>query len=132
MRKRDYAAEYQRRLARAREFGYSRAVARGHAPRGIAGARLARILGIEPGSPIVGRPPAPPSPKGTLNFRQKLERAGFRDFLREQRELWLERETALPRKRRQRVSVSQEQFITEALRAKHSEREAYTAWFSPK
>jgi hypothetical protein len=132
MRKRDYRAEYQRRLARAHEFGYSHAVARGHAPRNTAGIKLAAILGIQPGDSIIGRPPAPPSPPGTANFREKLEAAGFTDFLREQRALWLERETRLPPKRRRRASVSQQMFIIEALRSQHSEREAYTAWFSPK
>ena len=51
-KKRDYAAEYKRRVARATAKGYSRAIARGHAPRGVIGIRLATKLRVPVGTYI--------------------------------------------------------------------------------
>ena len=48
-RKRDYAAEYARRIARAQEKGYSKSVARGHAPRGTFGIKRSRELNVPVG-----------------------------------------------------------------------------------
>lgn len=55
-RKRDYKAEYQRRIQRAKEKGYSKAVGRGH-PRQRKGKhelgiRAAQLLGLPPGTDI--------------------------------------------------------------------------------
>ena len=53
-RKRNYAREYARRLERAQQLGYSRAVARGH-PRktkGEIGLRRAHRMGLRPGATI--------------------------------------------------------------------------------
>jgi hypothetical protein len=49
MAKRNYAAEYARRIARAKEKGYSKAVARGHARRGEFGLKRSRELNVPPG-----------------------------------------------------------------------------------
>lgn len=50
--KRDYAAEYKRRVARATSKGYSRAIARGHAPKGVIGLSLAAKLRVPVGTEI--------------------------------------------------------------------------------
>ena len=57
-RKRNYRAEYQRRIARAQLKGYSKAVARGHPPKGKAGLRAADFLGIKPGDELQELKPA--------------------------------------------------------------------------
>lgn len=51
-RKRDYKAEYQRRIQRALEKGYSRRVARGHPARNELGIRAAAFVKERPGTPI--------------------------------------------------------------------------------
>ena len=51
-RKRNYAAEYARRIARAKEKGYSKSVARGHARKGEAGIKAAKFLGVKAGADI--------------------------------------------------------------------------------
>jgi hypothetical protein len=54
-RKRDYAAEYARRLKRALDKGYSRSVARGHAKKGEISIARARKLGVNAGGFITGK-----------------------------------------------------------------------------
>jgi len=129
---RDYKVEYQRRLARAQERGYSRSVARGHAPKNIAGIKLARILNVKPGSDVDSRPRQSRSELGSASFQQRLERAGFVNFIAEARKRYLERETSLGRREITKLSTSQEQFVQVVVESGHSEKEAYTAWFSPK
>jgi hypothetical protein len=51
-RKRDYKAEYQRRIQRAQEKGYSKRVARGHPRRKELGIRAAATLGLPPGTDL--------------------------------------------------------------------------------
>ena len=50
--KRDYAAEYKRRIARNVGKGYSRAIARGHAPKGVIGISLGAKLRVPVGTEI--------------------------------------------------------------------------------
>jgi len=140
-RVRDYAAEYQRRLNRAREFGYDKATARGHAKKGRAGIKLAKVLGIEPGQRISRRPPQPPAQPGFPTFEQRLTEAGFRDFLKDARAEYLRR---LKRQRKfpkgeapsnddiEYLVTSKEDFVQAVYEAEQSERDAYTAWFSPR
>lgn len=134
-RKRDYRAEYQRRVARAAERGYSKAVARGHAPKGVAGIKLAKVIGVKPGQSIRKRPPQPPVSKGEPTFEERLTAAGFASFIEESRKDYLRR---LPKKVRPSeedidyLVTSQEDFVQVIFDAEHSEAEAYTAWFSPR
>jgi len=50
--KRDYRAEYRARISRAKERGYSVAIARGHTPKGVIGLSLAAKLGVPVGTEI--------------------------------------------------------------------------------
>ncbi len=134
-KQRDYKAEYARRVARAAERGISRSVARGHARKGSAGIKLAKILGIKPGDSIDSRPRVPrPSPEYVgPSFEERLEAAGFGSWLVEQRRRVLRREVPeLSGAAIKRVSTRQEEFVQIIMEAVHTEREAYTQWFSPK
>lgn len=51
-RKRDYAAEYKRRVARARSKGFTMDIARGHPREGTVGLKLARKIGVPVGTEI--------------------------------------------------------------------------------
>jgi len=134
-RVRDYRAEYQRRLARAKERKLPKDVARGHPRKGRAGIKLAKVLGIKPGAKIRSRPAQRPAQPGFPTFEQRLTDAGFRDFLKDARAEYLRR---LPRKHRPSkddipyLVTSQEDFVQAVFEAEHSEQEAYTAWFSPR
>ena len=140
-RARDYRAEYQRRLARAKERGYSKAVARGHATKGRAGIKLAKVLGIKPGQKVNKRPPQPKAEPGFPTFEERLTAAGFRDFLKDARAEYLRR---LKRQRKfpsgeapseddiGYLVTSKEDFVQVVYEAEQSERDAYTAWFSPR
>ena len=134
-RVRDYKAEYQRRLARAKERKIPKDVARGHPRKGRAGIKLAKVLGIKPGAKIRSRPKQAPAAPGFPTFEERLTAAGFRDFLKDARAEYLRR---LPRNARpskdeiEQLVTSQEDFVQAVFAAEHSEREAYTAWFSPR
>ena len=141
-KQRDYKAEYARRVARAAERGYSKSVARGHAPKGVAGIKLAKTIGVQPGQRISERPAAPTPQPGQPTFIDRLTAAGFRDFLKEAREEYLRNLLkkhpeirAGMREEGQTIaslSTSREEFVQRVFEAEHSEREAYTAWFSPR
>ena len=133
-RTRDYKAEYARRVARAKKLGIPRSVARGHARKGTAGIRLASILKIKPGDSIVDRPrqPRPTDDYVGPSFAERLEAAGFGSFVVEQRRRVLRRDTELNGAAIKRVSTRQEEFVQVIMEAVHTEREAYTQWFSPK
>jgi hypothetical protein len=134
-RKRDYRAEYKRRLARAAEKGYSKAVARGHAPKGIAGIKLAKVIGLNPGQPIRKRPPQPPLAPGAPTFEERLTAAGFASLIQESRKDYLRRLPKTIRPAEDEIDylvTSQEDFVALVYEAEHSEAEAYTAWFSPR
>ncbi len=134
-KQRDYKAEYARRIARAAERGIPVSVARGHARKGLAGIKLAKILGIKPGSPVADRPriARPALDYVGPSFEERLEAAGFGSWLVEQRRRVLRREVPeLSGAAIKRVSTRQEEFVQIIMEAVHTEREAYTQWFSPK
>lgn len=141
-KQRDYKAEYARRIARAAERGYSKSVARGHAPKGVAGIKLAKVIGVKPGERISQRPPAEPAKPGQPTFVERLTEAGFRDFIAEAREEYLRRVLKKHPEIRKELredgitlkdlSTSREEFVQVVFEAEHSEKEAYTAWFSPR
>ena len=122
-KQRDYKAEYKRRIARAKEKGYSRAVARGHARKGEAGIRAAKFLGVPVGSDIEGvvrkdkrrvfgrKIPRREPGEGPLEYEERLtesQQKPERDFK------W----------------TSQDEFIESLIALGLTEREAYTHWFS--
>lgn len=134
-RKRDYRAEYQRRIARAKEFGYSKSVARGHPRKGIAGIKLAKVLKIEPGQEIASRPAFKRPTETGSTFEQQLIGAGFKHFLTEERKRVIVRELndpTIPAKELEVIATTQIEFLNRMMDVNHSEREAFTLWFSPK
>lgn len=139
-RKRDYRAEYKRRVERAKERGLPRSVGRGHAPKGVAGIKLAKVLGIKPGESIHSRPRSPPrKAPSEPTFEERLEAAGFHNFIEEARAEYLRRMTKkLPKNERlteediEQLVTSREDFVQAVFESAHSEKEAYTAWFSPR
>lgn len=134
-KKRDYKAEYARRIARAAKLGIPKSIARGHVRSGYAGIRLAGILKIPVGSLIADRPrvPKPAVDYVGPSFEERLEAAGFGSWLVEQRRRVLRREVPeLSGAAIKRVSTRQEEFVQIIMEAVHTEREAYTQWFSPK
>lgn len=106
---RNYAAEYARRIARAKERGYSKDVARGHAPKGTIGIARANKLGVKPGFVIGGR-------RGKGFVATSASRA---ENLRE-----LGLDGVIPTK------TSLNEFVRLLKEAQFTEREAYTLWWS--
>lgn len=138
-RQRDYRAEYQRRVARAKERGLSKAIGRGHAPKGRAGIKLAKVLGIKPGERTSKRPPQPRAEPGFPTFEERLEAAGFRNFIQDARIEYLRRlnrkrpkDEKLSKDEIEDIATSKEDFVQTVFESAVSEREAYTAWFSPR
>jgi CRISPR/Cas system-associated protein Cas5 (RAMP superfamily) len=132
-KQRDYKAEYKRRLERGASRGVSKSIARGHPPNGVIGFKLAKLLGVKPGTKVEKRPKYKRPKKETRTFEQILEDSGFRNFLTEARKEVLRRETDIDNEDEiESIATSQEEFITVIMNSAHSEKEAYTSWFSPK
>jgi len=121
---RNYAAEYKRRLERAAKLGYSRAVARGHAPKSKYGIKEARKAGRRPGVPKGSQPTE------SEVFQAELFGKGFRNPREEARKERL-RQRGIKEERIDQVITSQAKFIRVALKAGLTEKEAYSLWFSP-
>lgn len=128
-RQRDYKAEYANRVRLAELRGYSRSVARGHANPEVVGVKLARALGVKPGSLKSERPSFVPKKEGET-LQERLEAAGFKHYFRERREEWLKSNADITNVRF--TATTREEFLTVAMNAGLSEREAYDLWFSPK
>ncbi len=142
-RKRDYAAEYKRRIERAAKKKIPRDVARGHAPKGKAGIKAARFLGIRPGEPLRAIDPELFSNWEKIReqvardarrvFGQKPKRgsAGDEDFAAEY-ELRLNELIEERGNKQGRFSWEDERrFVGEMRAMGATERQAYTFWFSP-
>ena len=107
-RKRNYKAEYKRRLARAKKLGYSKTIARGHARVGEVGIKRAKELGIKP-----------------VVIIRKKSRKGFRHTTRTRKRDLKKRGITFE------IDVTdQDEFIATLLNAGFTERESYTLWFS--
>lgn len=151
-RKRDYSAEYKRRLARANELGYSKALARGHAGKDRLGLRASKFLGLEPGHIVRGTPRA--TLERLLESRYDFERTRrtvrkelarvLRVTQTEAREelvkvkgenandYGLRREDVLADAKPSDLPITSElDFVQSMLTLGFTEREAYTLWFSP-
>ena len=131
-KKRDYAAEYKRRVDRAIKAGLPKSVGRGHPNKGIVGIREAKFLNIEAGSvrEIIRNRSAIEAPRKP--FVQELYDAGFRNFLVEARKEVLRTKAKAKEQDARRGSVSQEKFLELILDYVPTESEAYSLWFSPK
>jgi len=133
---RDYRAEYQRRLVRAKERGYSKDVARGHARRGTLGLRAAQRarrsgFDVSAGESIAG------------SLRDSIERAIARDAKRvfgrkpkrrkgEEPFIYEERlQGAQKKPERQFAWTDEQEFKDYIVSLGLTERDAYTFWFSP-
>jgi hypothetical protein len=115
-KKRNYAAEYKRRIARATAKGYTRDIARGHPKKGSFGIKAAKFLKVDPG----------PKP----SFEQSLKLAGFTNLLEDTRKAYLKRIKAkVKRGELSLVVTSQEEFIQVVMETEYSANEAYSAWF---
>lgn len=138
-RKRDYAAEYKRRLARGRKRGYSASIARGH-PRqtlGEIGIRRARSMLL-------------PGPVSIIRTRTET-RHGYRPtyaaIRRRLESLNLKLLAGVLKGKRGKIPIAwirprtgnpyldedetRDRFIDALTRWGFSPREAYTLWFSP-
>lgn len=128
-RQRNYKAEYARRVQLAELRGYSRSVARGHPKGDVIGVKLAKALGVRPGTLKTARPAFVPVRAGE-SLQERLEAAGFKDYFVERREEWLKNNSDITNVRF--TATTREEFLTVAMNAGLSEREAYDLWFSPK
>lgn len=158
-RKRNYRAEYRKRISRAKARGLSRAVGRGHAPEGVLGIKAAEFLSLRPGAVVrvkagksvksivaadakrvfKGRKPKRGryNPKtGKVVSRRKGESS--LDYY-ERTEGW-EGESpdeyqlrleGIMRKRGAFAWEDEKRFLGQMKALRVSEREAYTHWFSP-
>lgn len=119
---RNYAAEYARRIARAKQKGYSKSVARGHARKGEAGIKTAQFLGIKPGADldkiiaadarkVFGRKPKRESGEAPVQYEEKLRE--------------------MQRQRGRFEWTDEAAFIAAMNNLGLTERDAYTHWFSP-
>lgn len=140
-KKRDYRAEYKRRIERALKLGYSRAIARGHPKtetvsyRGKDGSkkkrkrvvelglRAARFLGERPGEridKIVAR-------DAKYTFGKKPKR-GYQD----KNEIYYQMRLEEMERRQGTFDWTNEaKFIEQMLALGLTERDAYKNWFSP-
>ena len=138
-RKRNYKAEYARRIQRAKDRGYSKSVARGHANKREAGINAAKLLGVKPGTDLdalIGRDARrvfgfkPRIVKGTGKPSKGLFGTGGAraDEFAPEYQLIL----AEYAKRDGLFDWSNEaRFIEQMQAIGMTERDAYTHWFSP-
>ena len=131
MAQRNYRAEYQRRIERAKVKGYSKSVARGHAPRGVAGLRTAKFLGLEPGESL-GL--APRDKRGRLKIVVEDARRTFGEKPVRERgdtpESYAEKLAELQERKGKFEWSNEPAFVAMMLKLGLTEREAYTHWFS--
>lgn len=135
-RKRDYRAEYKRRIERALEKGYSRSVARGHARKGRknkGGYRRGAELGIKAAAAVGQKPGADLdsiiAKDAKYVFGRKPKRKAKDDAGASDYQLRLEE---LARRDGGRFDwLSEANFIRQMRALGLSEREAYNHWFSP-
>lgn len=132
-KKRDYKAEYARRLERARKLGYSKAVARGHAKLDEMPIKLARKARVKPGSSVKEY-------NTFLEMRKKTRAEKKKVFGRVVKrtedqpdtvtfEAYLEEQSKHP-ERGQFNWTNEGEFIRQMQELGFDERQAYNFWFS--
>ena len=127
-RQRDYRAEYKRRIDRALSRGYTRAVARGHAPAGVVDIARAKKSGLPVGAVFVRR---------RADVRHDYVPTGIERRRRlEQLDLPLGDPSWYNSRKRQLISPGEydgkrEAFVAWLVQNGLQSREAYTLWFSP-
>ncbi len=145
-RKRDYAAEYARRLARAAEKGYSKSVARGHAPKGTVSITRAKQLKVPPGFVIFRAKPRKGFKATAKSRTENIRKLGYdpRDVTSRIRSPFKERNPEVIRLMKEGLSeqaairqasdlgetTTADQFAELLQQAGFTEREAFTLWFS--
>jgi hypothetical protein len=131
-RKRDYRAEYKRRLERAKAKGYSKDVARGHPKKGRAGIRAANFLRIPVGSSI-GLEERDTRGRVKIVVDDARKRFGRRPKRKRGETIadYEERLIEMQRRRGSRFEWTDEfDFIRSMTELGLTERDAYTHWFS--
>lgn len=119
---RNYAAEYARRIARGKQKGYSKSVARGHARKGEASLKTAKFLGIKPGADldkiiaadarkVFGVKPKRVSGEGPVQYEEKLRE--------------------MQRQRGRFEWTDEAAFMAAMENLGMTAQDAYTHWFSP-
>lgn len=133
MKKRDYAAEYRRRIDRAQAAGYSKSVARGHPKRNEVSLRIAKRLKIPPQETAL-----------IAAAKQKIKRGVRRDKVRVfgsrvKRKRKVHPDTVTYEKFLQQKQQQEErkfdwtdeyEFVRQMMLLGFDEHEAYTLWFS--
>jgi hypothetical protein len=142
-RKRDYAAEYKRRLEHGKARKLSPEIARGHVKRGKAGILAARFLGIRPGEPLQPineddfdqwkrlRALVAKDARRVFGTKPKRFSEGDDDYAAEY-QLRLQELAAEHGGPEGRLAWEDERhFVAQMQAAGATERQAYTFWFSP-
>lgn len=133
MKKRNYAVEYKRRIARGKARGYSKAVARGHALQGTLGIRAAKFLGESPGFKVKVKPGSKRSLRDAVLrdaeyvFGEAPVR-GFDDGSAPEYQLRLEQLASRPGVFNWQ---NERAFVEKMMALGLTERAAYSHWFSP-
>lgn len=112
-RKRDYRAEYRRRIANAVKRGFTRSQARGHARKAelsLSAAKIEQKVGKD-AKRVFGRKPKRLPGEDVFAYPERLEELKKREGQFQ----WLDEST----------------FIASITQLGLTEREAYTLWFSP-
>jgi hypothetical protein len=141
--KRDYAAEYKRRMARGKKRGLSASAANGHYKRGEAGILASKFLGIRPGEKLRAidaedfvnwkRLRKIVAKDARLVFGKKPKRGseGDEDYAAEY-QLRLQELAAARGDIDGKFDWQDEgHFVAQMMSIGSTERQAYTFWFSP-
>lgn len=136
-KKRDYKAEYQRRLSRGKSRGISRTVASGHARKASANSKLPTEIGIKEAKALSKKYDVQVNPSGSVaDLAREDMRFVFGRIIKRKRkqfkEDWVEYQLRLAKlQRREGIFdwTNKTRFLHQMKALQLSEREAYSTWF---